>query len=222
MPDPNDNPNDNPNNNEEELVLDDVVEVAPDDLSDEQKTFLEENKADLSDEQAEKFGLEKEEEPEDVEPETRTKSTEKPKDEKPEEEEEDVDPDDKATISKVVDEKLDQVTKDVRDTKDQIEVDAYIRDNPEYAKYRPLALKYMKNPAYNNIPARNIIAIVAGADQQKIGAKKEREATAKVKETQGGGTSARKPKAGEIDWGTATPKEIAAKKAEIIEKSRDA
>lgn len=45
----------------DELVLEDVVKVDPEELTDEQKTFLEEKKADLTDEQAEEFGIEKEE-----------------------------------------------------------------------------------------------------------------------------------------------------------------
>lgn len=209
----------------DELNLEEIVAKEPETLEDSEKTFLEENKADLSDENLEKFGLEKgegeeeEEEPEDIEPETRTEPPEKPEEE--EEEEEEVDPDDKATITKVVKKELGQVREDLRATKDQMEVDAFIRENPEYSKYRAVALKYMQNSAYGNIPAHNIMAIVAGKDQQKIGAKKEREATEKARATQGGGVSVRKPKGEGIDWSTATPKEIAAKKAEILEKSRE-
>ena len=75
------------NNNPPELNLEEVVEVAPEELSDDQKTFLEENKGDLSDEQAEKFGITKEEEEkpinvDDITPETRTKVKKtKPKEE---------------------------------------------------------------------------------------------------------------------------------------------
>ncbi len=213
-------PNDNSNNEPQPLVLEEVVDVAPEDLDDDQKTFIQENADDLSDEQKETFKdvIEEEEEPapEDVEPETRTKPIEKP--EKKEEEEEEVDPDDEAAIGKVVDKRLGQVTEDLRTTKDQMEVDAFIRDNPDYSKYRTLALKYMKNSAYGNIPAHNIMAIVAGKDQQKIGAKKEREAEEKAKDTQGGGTSVRKPKGGGVDWGKASTKEVDAKKAEIFDR----
>ena len=64
------------------IVLEEVVELAPEDLSDEQKTFLEENKATLTPEQATKFGITQEIKPvvpEEVVVETRTKVVEKPK-----------------------------------------------------------------------------------------------------------------------------------------------
>ncbi len=196
----------------EELVLDEVVEVAPDDLSEEQSKYLQENADDLTDEQKETFKetlekKEEEEEEEDVEPRTRFK----PKKPKEGEEEEDVDDEDEKLIGKVVDQRLKQAG--VGDVKDQSEVDAYIRENPEYSKYRANALKYMK--AHPTLVAEDAVLIVSGTDQQKIGAKKERDAVKKTKETKSGGSSARKPKGGGKDWGEATPAEMAAKKAEI-------
>ena len=199
----------------QDLKLEDVVEVAPDKISEEQKTFLEENKADLSDEQAEKFGLKKEEEEEeinidDVKPETRTKVKKQPK----KEEEEETDPEDKKVIGGIVKQQLKEAG--VGEAKDQIEVDSFIRDNPEYSKYRAAALKYMKNSSYNNIPAHNIMAIVASRDQQKIGAKKEREAAEQAKSTQGGGTTIRKADGGKTDWHKATPEQVEAQKAKVL------
>ena len=174
------------NNNPPELILEEVIEVAPEELSDGQKTFLEENKGDLTDEQATKFGIEKgeEEEPIDTDAITPETRTEVKKPEPPKTEGDDVDPDDKEMVGKVVKEELGGIREDIRETKDQVEVDSYIRDNPEYSKYRAVALKFMKDPSYNNIPARNIMAMVASKDLQKIGAQKEREAIAKAKETQ--------------------------------------
>ena len=119
-------------------------------------------------------------------------------------------------VGRIVDKRLDQVTKDLRITKDRAEVDAFIRDNPEYSKYRVAALKYMESSAYNNIPAHNIMAMVASKDQQKLGAQKEREAIEKAKDTQGGGDSVRTPKGGGIDWSKATSEQIAAKRNEIL------
>jgi len=74
----------------------------------------------------------------------------------------------------------------------------------------------MGNSAYSNIPAQNIMAIVASKDQQKIGAQKERKAIKKAKDTQGGGATFRKPKSGEKDWSKASSEEVDAKKAEIL------
>ena len=211
MPDDN-----NSNDNSPELVLSEVAEVAPDDLSDEQTTFLQENADDLSDEQKETFkdALEKKDDdvdPEDVEPETRT--TPKPKKKETDDsEDDDIDPDDEARINKVVAKQLKEAG--VGDTKDQLEVDNFIRSKPEYSKYRVNALKYMK--AHPSLVARDAVRIVSADDQQKMGARKEREASQKVKDTQGGGSSARKPVDGKTDWGKATPEEMAAKKNEIL------
>lgn len=219
-----------------ELVLEEVTEVAPDELSEEQTTYLQENVDDLTDEQKETFKevLEKEEEPVDpgkVKIKTRIK-TKKPKEgkegEEEEEEDEDVDPDDEVTIGKVVkkglkpmQDQLDAQTKRSQKLADEAEVDAFIRDNPDHKKYRGVILKHMKHPSYSNIPAANIAAMVAAEDQQKIGAKKERKAAEKAKSTQGGGSSARKPKAGEVDWGKASKKQVAAKRQEILDQSRE-
>lgn len=210
---------------EGELNLTEVVEIAPDSLSEEQKTFLEEHKTDLTPEQAEKFGIELEEKPEEidvekVEVETRTKEPEeKPEEKGEEEEEEEVAPEDRKAIGQVVDDKLTDFRgklEDVDKVKDQVEVDAYIRDNPDFGVYRGVMLKYLAHPAYKNIPVKNIAAIVGAADLQKLGAKKEREAAQKAKETQGGGTTVRKGIPTGIDWHTASKEEFEKKKAEVM------
>jgi len=209
MPEPNDPPTDDT----PELVLEDVVAVAPEDLSDEQRTFLQEHAEELSPEQKEthKETLTKEEEPdpkpEDVEPATRAIAKAKAKSE-----DDDADPEDIATIDRVVQKRLAEAG--VGDAKDQLEVDSYLRDNPEYGKYRANALKYMK--VHPSLVARDAVAIVSAGDLQKIGAQKEREAAEKAKSTQGGGVSVRKPAGGQIDWSTATPEQMAAKKAEVL------
>jgi len=226
-----DSNNDNSNNNEE-LVLDDVVEIAPDDLSDEQKTFLEEKKADLSDEQAEKFGLEKEPEvvdPDDVKVQTRVpiKKKSKKKDDEPEDDEE-TDPEDERTIGKVVKKEVQPILDSQKEQQqhqqrltDQAEVDGYLREKPEFSKYRGVLLKYMANPAYSNIPVSRLINIVAGEDLQKIGAKKEREAAKKAAETKSPGSSARKPSGKGKNWHTAPKDDFQAKRAEVMQRQGD-
>lgn len=218
-----------------ELVLEEVVEVAPDKLSEEQTTYLRENTDDLSDDQKETFKdvlEDKEDEdvdPDDVKVQTRVpkkKKTDAPDDD--DDEDDETDPEDKATIDKRVDSKLKpmQDRLDAQDKRSQkvaneVEVDAYIRDNPDFKKYRGVILKHMKHPDYSNVPASSIAAIVSAEDQQKIGAKKEREATEKARDTQSPGTTVRKPSAGEIDWSKAKPEDVAAKRQEILDKSRE-
>jgi len=202
----------------EELNLEEIVEIEPAEISEEQKAFLVENKDTLTDEQREKYDIkeeEKKEEPEinldEITPETRRQIAEKKKAEADE-----IEREDEAVISKVVAKKLAEAG--VGNTNDQVEVDGYIRDNPEFAKYRAVALKYMKDSSYINLPAKNIMAIVAFKDSQKIGAQKEREAAEKAKNTKGGGSDFRKPTGAKTDWSKATSEEIEAKKAEIYDR----
>ncbi len=213
-----------------ELNLEEVVETDPSELSDDQKSFLEEHKSDLTPEQAEKFGIKQEDEkPEDIDPEVRGgKKTDEPddknkgkkKDGEEEEEggDEDIDPDDKATINKVVDEKLKPVSgalERLQKLEDEKEVDTFLQSKPEFSKYRTSILKHISHPAYKQIPVHNIATMVAAKDLEKIGAQKERDAQKKVNETKGNGTGGRK-QSGKVDWSTASPEEYAAKRAEVL------
>jgi len=200
---------------EVEITLETVLETAPEELTDEQTTFLNENVEDLTDEQKETFKdsikqeEEEDEESEDIEPQTRGTPAEKPK-----EEEDEADPDDEKMVGSIVDKKLKDAG--VGDTRDQLQLDAFIRDNLEYSKYRANALKYMK--AHPTLVAGDAIRIVSSKDQQKIGAQKERDAAAKAKATESAGSSVRKPEGGGFDWGNATPEEMEAKKNEILDR----
>jgi len=202
------------NNNPPELKLEEVIEVSPEEVSEEQKTFLQENVDNLTDEQKETFKgvLEKEEEEEEEEPqEPQTRIGTKKKEEG---EEEEIDPDDEQMVNSIVDKKLKEAG--IGDTRDQLEIDSVIRDNPEYSKYREKALKYMK--VHPSLVAGDAMRIVTAPHQQKIGAQKEREATEKANATKGGGVTVRKPASGGKDWGKATQKEMEAKKAEIFDR----
>ena len=209
----------------EDLTLETIVGLDPADLTDEQKTTLEEKKADLTPEQAEKFGIELEEkEPEDIDPKkvkikTRTPEPKKKGEPEPTGDDDEVDPEDKKTISKIVDDKLTDFTgklDEVQKVKDQQEVSDFVADRPEFKPYRGVMLKYLAHPAYKNIPVENIAKIVAGEDLQKLGAKKEREAAEKAKATQDSGTTVRKPSKGKTDWQTASKEEFEKKKNEVM------
>lgn len=224
------------NNNSEnnELVLEDVVQVAPEDLSDPQKTFLQDNVDNLSDDQKKTFsdvikkegGDEGDEkgktDPDDVKIATRGKiKKEEEKGDKGDEGDEgsEVDPADEKTIKKVVRETLEEAG--VGSTKDQVEIDAFIRSKPEYEKYRGLMLKYASDPSHKNVAIHNIAAIVSAEDQQKIGAQRERDATKKAKDTGSPGTSARKPEGETKNWANATKEEYDAKRAEVLQRQGD-
>jgi len=191
-----------------ELNLEEVVEVEPGELSEDQKTFLEENKGDLTDEQAEKFGIEREEEEEEEEPRTRATPPVKTK----KEDDEEIDPDDEERINKVVDKRMERAG--MGETRDQLQVDAVIRDKPELASYRARALKYMK--VHPTLVAQDAVAIVSNKDAQAIGAKKEREAAEKVNKTKSPGGTVRKVSGGGVDWSKATKEEVDAKRDEVM------
>jgi len=218
----------NNESNDNKLDLAEVVEVAPQDLSDTQKTFLQENTDNLSDTQKETFSdvIKKEDgdkgdktDPDDIKVETR-KEIKKEKDESDKGDEgDDVDLDDEKTIKKVVRETLEEAG--VGTTKDQVEVDAFIRSKPEYEKYRSAILTHMADPSYNNIPAHRLALMVSGEDQQKIGAQRERDATKKANDTQSPGSSARKAEGETKNWATASKEEFEAKRAEVLQRQGD-
>jgi hypothetical protein len=208
----------------EDLTIEAITTVEPDALNDTQKGFLEEHKEELSDEQAEKYGITKEikqEEikPEDIKPEVRGNGDQPPakpvKKEGEDEDDEEVLPEDKKVISRVVGEALGPLQKQLQDQADQAELTNFVSTNPEYAKYKQSIEVYMKHPAYKNIPVKNIAAIVASKDLQKLGAQKEREAREAAEATRGGGSTARSTP-GQKDWSTASKEEFEAKKAEVF------
>lgn len=180
-----------------ELTLDDVLEVEPADLSDEQKTFLEENKDDLDDEQKERYGFSEEsdeddgddDKDEDIEPVTRTTAKGK---------EDDGD-----------DDRIIQI-------ENRVEVDEFVRTNPEFSKYRDSILKHANHTSYRDIPVDRIAMMVAGKDLVKIGAKKEREAAQKANESKGGGSSTRPTNTGKVDWKSASSEDYEQKRAEVL------
>src|SRR3990167_4590996 len=174
-----------------ELVLDDVVQISPDELDDSQKTFLQENADNLTDEQKETFKdiLEKKEE---------------------------INPDDEQVIKKVVEKRIKPVADILQRVKDEQEVDAFLRVKHELSKYRDVIIKYVQHPAYANIPVYNIAAMVTTKDLQALGAEKEREAAKKAKDTGGDGGTQRKATSGKTDWAKASKEEFEAQKAIIL------
>lgn len=153
--------------------------------------------------------------PETVEPEVRFNAPTPPEPKKDGEEDDEVLPEDKKVISKVVNDALTPLQNQLQEQADQAELTNFVSDNPEYSKYKDTIKVYMKHPAYKNIPVKNIAAIVASKDMQKLGAQKEREAREAAEATRGGGSTARLAP-GQKDWSTASKEEFEAKKAEVF------
>jgi hypothetical protein len=175
------------------------------------------------DEDVKEIPEEKSEETPDEEPvkeveEPETRGVKEEKEDEPAEPEE-VAPEDKETISKIVDEKLKSVSetlKDVQAIKDRQEVDALISSSPEYSPYKESILKYAAHPAYKNVPIKFIASALAAKDLQKVGAQKEREARKQTEETKGDGTQFRKPSEGKTDWRTVSKEDFEAQKAKVL------
>ena len=205
--------NDPPEIDPEDLKLDQVVGMETDDLTDTHKEFLEENKGNLTDDQKVKFGLDKEEEesegdegdegkeddegdeeegkeidPNKVKIRVKRKTVKEIKKVDPDDED---DPDDVETITKIVGKETAGIKQSQQEFKDQQAIDALIANTPELKKYRAVALKYMKDSSWNNISASSVMKVLSAEDQQAIGARKEREAAKKARDTRSGGSSVR-------------------------------
>jgi len=212
---PDNNPQDE---NNEEQQQEESIEKAT--IGDEEESKDEEKQENGEQEESNEDGenkTEKEDDevlnPDDVDVEVRTT------DKKEEgEEEDDTDPEDRSIIDKRVQRETAPIKEELQRQRDTNEVDGFIRDNPEFGKYRKVALKYMANSSYGNIPAHNIMAIVSSRDQQKLGARRERIADKKARDTQSGGSSGRKGGVGAKDWSKASPEEIQAQKNKIYER----
>jgi hypothetical protein len=131
---------------------------------------------------------------------------------------EDIDAEDIKTIGTIVEKQTAGVKKQLQDTIDRQEVDSFIAEKPEYAKYKPVILKYLQHPVYSKIPVKNIAAIVASNDLMKIGAKKEREAQKKADDTKTNGGGARTNAGGSTDWLAAPKDDFEAKKREVLQR----
>lgn len=191
-----------------------TVESA-DQLSPEQKTFLETNAATLSDDVADKYGITK---PVVVaDPPAYTPPAKK------EGKKVEVDPEDEEKLGAIVDQRLEGLTEQQRETAITVKVDSFITQNAgkvaDISVYRDAMMKYAKHPYYQNLSAQEIFHIVAGPELMRIGAKKEREAASKAKSTQtqsSSGSRAAVVAGKKVDWNTATPEQLKAKQAEVL------
>ena len=153
---------------------------------------------------------------EDVEPETRNTPKKEDKGNNDNNDDDDVDPDDEKVINNIVNKAVNPIREQLQTQLDQAEISNFITGNPEYAKYTKQIGTYMKHEAYRNIPIQNIAAIVSAKDMQKLGAKKERAAQAKVAETRGVGSNTRATEAVNKDWGSASKEDYQAHLAKVM------
>ena len=126
------------------------------------------------------------------------------------------DPEDKARIDKRISRQLTPLQQTIQKQNDEIEVNSYIQDNPEFTKYKPAIIKYVAHPAYKNVAISNIAAIVSAKDAQKMGAAKERAAQAKAAEAKANSNAqSRTQSPGKFDATKATFAEMEAEVARV-------
>lgn len=129
---------------------------------------------------------------------------------------EDIDPDDAKTIGSIVEKQTASVKAKLQDTQDRLEVDQYVAQNPQFDRYKPVILKYMKHPAYSRIPVKNIAAMVAADELVSMGAKAEREAQIKADSTKTKGSTARTPVGAKADWKKASKDAFEAQRRKVM------
>jgi len=180
-------------------------------LTPEEKTFLETNKVDLTTDERNRFGITVDP----IKPVVRTQPTAPAT--KPDEggEDEEITPEDKKNIGKVVGEIVDPLLKQTRELQQTTEINNFLQFKPDYAKYRESIKAQMD--AHPTLTVADAARISAADDLMKIGARKEREAAKKAKETQGGGNTARPTSGGATkDWSKASKEDFKAKQAEVL------
>jgi len=129
---------------------------------------------------------------------------------------EDIDPEDVKTIGKIVEKQTESVKKQLQETRDRLEVDAFVSDKPEFAKYKPVILRYLQHPVYSKIPVKNIAAMVASSDLLKLGAQKERDAQAKASSVRPIGNAVRKAESEVTDWSKVSKDAFEAHKRKVL------
>lgn len=108
-----------------------------------------------------------------------------------ESEDEEVAPEDEELITKVVAKQLAPIIEKSLEADDEQEIQDFLKEYPDLKSFEKQARKYMKDPSRRNLPIKSIFFEIAGERLIELGAKREREATAKAKETQTGGGSNR-------------------------------
>ena len=206
--------------NSEDLILDDVVSMEPADLTETHKEYLEQNKSYLTeDQQAKFFGAagggegDYKQDPESDKKENYNPDAIEPGVKKAitldlgnDDEDDDMDEEDRARINKQVAKGSRSIIERQQLTEDTQAVNNIVNDNPELKPYKALALKYMK--AHPSLVAEDAMKIASAGDQQRIGARREREASEKAKRTQSGGSTFRTGETSNKDWSRATNDEM--------------
>lgn len=210
----------------EELTLETVTAVEPDQLTDDQKTFLEENKDNLSDEQKEKYGYKEDEsfKDDDAVPTARGSKAEKKDDDLKDgdkgDDDADIDEEDEKTIKKIVDKSTSKISQQLNAQEERIfrrevedEVKSLIQSKPEYKDYEARIRRFVYHDnriglIRNGLPVEVVVAEALAPVMERIGAKKAIAANAAADTTKSNGSSQRKGEKGKIDYSKMSDEEI--------------
>lgn len=193
--------------------------VAPEDLSDDQRSFLDSNKDKLDDATAEKYGIDKPAAPyipkaDDI-PAGGDKGGKGGDDDDEEQDDETI------KLNKLVDKKVSGLMPQLVENRNAVAVDSYLRDVaskiPTAPLYRDAMLQTMKIPKYSNLSAIEVFRIVAGDELLRVGAAKERAAARKASSTRVDNSAGGRPAGGKSkDWGSASKDDFNAKRNEVL------
>lgn len=190
------------------FVLEDVVAKEPTAITAEEKTFLEQNKDQLTAAEATKFGFDP----------ALPKPPEVTPPPKPAEGEggdggEVIDDDITKAVSKVV-APLQQTIAEQQRT---LDINTFLGQHPELGAYKNTITEFAKHPNYSALSISEISRLVTAADAEKLGARKERAAAAAAAASQTGADNNHRPQDNQPkDWRTAPADDYWSKRAEVM------
>lgn len=137
-----------------------------------------------------------------------------------EEEEDDIDLDDAKIIDKRVLKAMSPFIQKQMLEEDESEISSFVKDNPDFAPYADKVRKFAQHPTRKEMPIKSIFYEVAGDDLLMIGAKREKKAIDKAKESSAGGGNGIGGESNKGIWDL-TPAEFAAQQEKLRQRPRD-
>jgi len=170
-------------------------DTAADDTAAAAKGTTEEIKADdkVEDTEAVKAPVKKETK---KETEVQARDYSEPKKEKDLKLDDDMDPEDKERIQKMIDVESVERDKIIQRQGNEIAVNRFIVDNPEFQEHKSDIERHVQHPAYTHVPIEMIAKSLAFDNARAMGAQGERDAQAKAAATKSPGTGKKKAVAG--------------------------
>jgi hypothetical protein len=139
---------------------------------------------------------------------------------KEDEDDDGLDPEDAEIIDRRVGKILSPFISKQMQEEDKIEIDSFVKANPDFAPYVAKVQKYLQHPSRKDIPVSSIFYEVAGPDLLKIGADRRKKADDEARESGAGAGGDSKVDTEKGVWDL-SPEEFALKQEEIRRKQRE-